>query len=171
MTAPHRPVTGEDTGPRPITIFGPDFPFPFDDWLGHPVSWEDDPNFLGAFKGALPGHYRYNHRMYCHFMQDQMLPQQRGIFMAGDDVGWIPGWVEGAGPAYLTFDIDGLDPAFAPGTGTPEIGGLTIDQGLEIVRGCRGLDLVGDGGVRSRKKRRPSCNGADRARWLITKVS
>lgn len=66
--------------------------------IGDPitVSWEDDPNFLGAFKGALPGHYRYNHRMYCHFMQDEMPPEQRGIFMAGDDVGWIPGWVEGA---------------------------------------------------------------------------
>jgi tryptophan 2-monooxygenase len=66
--------------------------------IGDPitVSWEDDPNFLGAFKGALPGHYRYNHRMYCHFMQDDMPPEQRGIFMAGDDVGWIPGWVEGA---------------------------------------------------------------------------
>lgn len=49
----------------------------------------------------------------------------------------------GAGPVYLSFDIDGLDPAFAPGTGTPEIGGLTSTQGLEIVRGCRGLDLVG----------------------------
>jgi guanidinobutyrase len=49
----------------------------------------------------------------------------------------------GAGPVYLTFDIDGLDPAYAPGTGTPEIGGLTIHQGLEIIRGCRGLDLVG----------------------------
>jgi guanidinobutyrase len=49
----------------------------------------------------------------------------------------------GAGPVYLTFDIDGLDPAYAPGTGTPEIGGLTVHQGLEIVRGCRGLDLVG----------------------------
>ena len=48
-----------------------------------------------------------------------------------------------AGPVYLTFDIDGLDPAYAPGTGTPEIGGLTVHQGLEIVRGCRGLDLVG----------------------------
>jgi guanidinobutyrase len=49
----------------------------------------------------------------------------------------------GAGPVYLSFDIDGLDPAFAPGTGTPEIGGLTTAQGLEIIRGCRGLDLVG----------------------------
>ena len=66
--------------------------------IGDPitVSWEDDPNFLGAFKGALPGHYRYNRRMYCHFMQQQMPEEQRGIFLAGDDVGWIPGWVEGA---------------------------------------------------------------------------
>ncbi|MEM8904921.1 MAG: agmatinase [Actinomycetota bacterium] len=47
------------------------------------------------------------------------------------------------GPVYLSFDIDGLDPAFAPGTGTPEVGGLTVPQALEIVRGCRGLDLVG----------------------------
>jgi len=49
----------------------------------------------------------------------------------------------GAGPVYLTFDIDGLDPAYAPGTGTPEIGGLTVHQGLEIIRGCRGMDVVG----------------------------
>ena len=49
----------------------------------------------------------------------------------------------GGGPVYMSFDIDGLDPAFAPGTGTPEIGGLTSPQALEIIRGCRGLDLVG----------------------------
>ena len=47
------------------------------------------------------------------------------------------------GPVYISFDIDGLDPAFAPGTGTPEIGGLTVPQALEIIRGCRGLDVVG----------------------------
>jgi guanidinobutyrase len=49
----------------------------------------------------------------------------------------------GSGPVYLSFDIDGLDPAFAPGTGTPEVGGLTVPQALEIIRGCAGLDLVG----------------------------
>jgi len=66
--------------------------------VGDPVtiSWEDDPNFLGAFKGALPGHYRYNHRMYTHFMQDTLPPAQRGIFMAGDDVSFTPAWAEGA---------------------------------------------------------------------------
>jgi guanidinobutyrase len=47
------------------------------------------------------------------------------------------------GPVYLTFDIDGLDPAYAPGTGTPEIGGLTVPQGLEIIRGLDGVNLIG----------------------------
>jgi guanidinobutyrase len=46
-------------------------------------------------------------------------------------------------PVYLSFDIDGLDPSVAPGTGTPEPGGLTGAQGLEIIRGCFGLNLVG----------------------------
>lgn len=46
-------------------------------------------------------------------------------------------------PVYLSFDIDGLDPAYAPGTGTPESGGLTTMQGLEIIRGCRGLNFIG----------------------------
>ena len=49
----------------------------------------------------------------------------------------------GQAPCYLSFDIDGIDPAFAGGTGTPEIGGLTVPQALEIIRGCRGLNLVG----------------------------
>jgi guanidinobutyrase len=49
----------------------------------------------------------------------------------------------GKTPVYLSFDIDGLDPAFAPGTGTPEVGGLTVQQGLEIVRGMKGLNVVG----------------------------
>lgn len=49
----------------------------------------------------------------------------------------------GNAPVYLSYDIDSLDPAFAPGTGTVEVGGLTTIQGLEIIRGCAGLNLVG----------------------------
>lgn len=49
----------------------------------------------------------------------------------------------GPGPVYISYDIDSLDPGFAPGTGTPEIGGLTGGQALEIIRGCWGLDIVG----------------------------
>jgi guanidinobutyrase len=47
------------------------------------------------------------------------------------------------GPVYISIDIDGIDPAFAPGTGTVEVGGLTTVQALEIVRACRGLQIVG----------------------------
>ncbi len=47
------------------------------------------------------------------------------------------------GPVYVSLDIDSADPAFAPGTGTPEVGGLTSHQLLQLVRGLRGLDLVG----------------------------
>ena len=46
------------------------------------------------------------------------------------------------GPVYLSFDIDGVDPAFAPGTGTPEVGGLTSREALEVVRALVGFDLV-----------------------------
>jgi agmatinase len=49
----------------------------------------------------------------------------------------------GDAPVYLSFDIDGLDPAFAPGTGTPVPGGLSSAQALELVRGLGDLDLVG----------------------------
>lgn len=51
--------------------------------------------------------------------------------------------VVGEAPAYLSFDIDALDPAFAPGTGTPEIGGFTTREALHLLRALRGLDLVG----------------------------
>ena len=51
--------------------------------------------------------------------------------------------VVGDGPTYVSFDVDSLDPAFAPGTGTPEVGGLSTREAMELVRGCAGLDIVG----------------------------
>ena len=51
--------------------------------------------------------------------------------------------VAGDGPTYLSYDIDSLDPVFAPGTGTPEAGGLSMIEALRIVRGLRGIDFVG----------------------------
>jgi agmatinase len=51
--------------------------------------------------------------------------------------------VAGDGPTYVSFDIDGIDPAFAPGTGTPEVGGLTTREVLEILRGLKGANIVG----------------------------
>ncbi|MEZ4860007.1 MAG: agmatinase [Caldilineaceae bacterium] len=49
----------------------------------------------------------------------------------------------GAGPAYLSFDIDFVDPTFAPGTGTPEVGGFTSAQSQKLIRGLAGLNFVG----------------------------
>jgi len=51
--------------------------------------------------------------------------------------------VVGDGPVYISFDIDSLDPAFAPGTGTPEVGGLTTLEAQLLIRGCQGLNCVG----------------------------
>ena len=87
------------------------------------VSWEADENFLGAFKGALPGHYRYNHRIYGHFMQDALPARERGLFLAGDGVSWTPAWVEGAVQTALNAvwgilaHLGGRTPAANPGPG------------------------------------------------------
>ncbi len=51
--------------------------------------------------------------------------------------------VVGDGPTYISFDVDGLDPVYAPGTGTPEIGGLTTIEAQALLRGLSGLDIVG----------------------------
>jgi guanidinopropionase len=51
--------------------------------------------------------------------------------------------VVGQAPCYLSFDIDCLDPAFAPGTGTPEAGGFTVREAMRMLRGLRGLNLIG----------------------------
>jgi lysine 2-monooxygenase len=60
------------------------------------VTWETEPHFMGAFKGNLPGHYRYQRRLFTHFMQETLPLDQRGVFLAGDDVSWTGGFAEGA---------------------------------------------------------------------------
>jgi agmatinase len=68
--------------------------------------------------------------------------------------------IVGDAPTYLSFDVDSLDPAFAPGTGTPEVGGLTTLQALEIVRGCVGLDIIGGDVVEVAPQYDPTSNTA-----------
>lgn len=106
--------------------------------VGDPItiSWEADPYFLGAFKGALPGHYRYNQRMYGHFMQDDLPAAERGIFLAGDDVSFTPAWVEGAVQTSLNAvwgivrQLGGQCPENNPGPGErfPEIGPIALQE-------------------------------------------
>jgi monoamine oxidase len=66
--------------------------------VGPPVaiSWENEPHFGGAFRTSLPGHYRYQRRLFTHFRQDDFAPERRGFFLSGDDISWTPGFAEGA---------------------------------------------------------------------------
>ncbi|MEZ8140708.1 agmatinase [Enterovibrio norvegicus FF-33] len=68
---------------------------------------------------------------------------EAAIDMSAEDIANHVKALVGNQPVYLTFDIDCLDPAFAPGTGTPVIGGMTSDKALRILRGLRGINLVG----------------------------
>jgi agmatinase len=68
--------------------------------------------------------------------------------------------VVGDGPTYISFDVDGLDPAYAPGTGTPEAGGLTPREAQAILRGLKGLDIVGGDVVEVAPQYDPTTNTA-----------
>lgn len=68
--------------------------------------------------------------------------------------------IVGGGPTYLSFDIDSLDPSFAPGTGTPEMGGMTSREVLELIRGLKGLNLVGGDVVEVAPQYDPTTNTA-----------
>jgi agmatinase len=68
--------------------------------------------------------------------------------------------VVGDGPTYISFDVDGLDPAYAPGTGTPEAGGLTPREAQAILHGLKGLDIVGGDVVEVAPQYDPASNTA-----------
>jgi agmatinase len=68
--------------------------------------------------------------------------------------------VVGDGPTYISFDVDGLDPAYAPGTGTPEAGGLTPREAQAILRGLAGIDIVGGDVVEVAPQYDPTSNTA-----------
>ncbi len=76
----------------------------------------------------------------------------------------------GEGPTYLSFDIDSLDPAFAPGTGTPEAGGLTAREALELIRGMRGVNLVGGDGSKSLRPTIPPTTTAQNGARILFEI-
>jgi agmatinase len=78
--------------------------------------------------------------------------------------------VVGDGPTYISFDIDSLDPAFAPGTGTPEVGGLTTREALELVRGCAGLDVIGGDVVEVAPQYDATTNTAQAAAQILFEI-
>jgi len=78
--------------------------------------------------------------------------------------------VIGAGPAYFSFDIDSLDPAFAPGTGTPEVGGLTTREALQLIRGMQGLDIIGGDVVEVAPQYDPTTNTAHNGAQMLFEI-
>ena len=92
-----------------------------------------------GIRGPMYGEDDFDfHRAHGITVVDIDQVKSRGIAAVVADIRRIA-----TGPAYMTFDIDGVDPAFAPGTGTPEVGGLTSHEAQWLVRGLAGLDLVG----------------------------
>jgi agmatinase len=78
--------------------------------------------------------------------------------------------VVGSGPTYLSFDVDSLDPAFAPGTGTPEVGGLSTREAMELIRGCAGLDIVGGDVVEVAPQYDATTNTAQAAAQMLFEI-
>jgi agmatinase len=68
--------------------------------------------------------------------------------------------IVGDGPTYVSFDVDGLDPAFTPGTGTPEAGGLTPREAQAILHGLKGIDIIGGDVVEIAPQYDPTSNTA-----------
>lgn len=78
--------------------------------------------------------------------------------------------VIGDGPAYFSFDVDSLDPAYAPGTGTPEVGGLTTREALELIRGMKGMNIVGADVVEVAPQYDPTTNTAQNAAQMLFEI-
>ena len=78
--------------------------------------------------------------------------------------------IAGDGPTYLSFDIDSLDPAFAPGTGTPEVGGLTTRESMQLIRGMKGLNIVGGDVVEVAPQYDPTSNTAQHGAQMLFEI-
>jgi agmatinase len=92
-----------------------------------------------GIRGPMYGEDDFDfHRQHGITMLDIEQVKARGV-------GWVIGEIHRivVGQSYVTFDIDSVDPAFAPGTGTPEVGGLTSHEAQRLVRGLAGLSLIG----------------------------
>ena len=78
--------------------------------------------------------------------------------------------IAGDGPTYFSFDIDSLDPAFAPGTGTPEVGGLSTREAIQLIRGMKGLNIVGGDVVEVAPQYNPTTNTAHHGAQMLFEI-
>ena len=78
--------------------------------------------------------------------------------------------VVGDGPVYISFDVDGLDPVYAPGTGTPEAGGYSMFEAQKMIRGLQGLNIVGGDVVEVAPPFDPTGNTALNAATILFEI-
>lgn len=78
--------------------------------------------------------------------------------------------VVGDAPTYFSFDIDSLDPAYAPGTGTPEVGGLTTREAMQLIRGMKGLNIIGGDVVEVAPQYDPTSNTAQNGAQMLFEI-
>ena len=78
--------------------------------------------------------------------------------------------VVGTGPVYVSFDVDGLDPAYAPGTGTPEVGGLTPREAQQLLHGLQGLNVIGGDVVEIAPQYDPTSNTAQVGAQMLFEI-
>lgn len=78
--------------------------------------------------------------------------------------------VIGDGATYFSFDVDSLDPVYAPGTGTPEVGGLTTREAMQIIRGMKGANLVGGDVVEVAPPYDPTTNTAQNGAQMLFEI-
>lgn len=87
--------------------------------------------------------YDFEDRDFADAVGIRVIPIEEFHARGVDDVMAEAREIAGTGETYVSYDIDFIDPAFAPGTGTPEVGGPNSFQALQVVRGLRGLNVVG----------------------------
>lgn len=93
--------------------------------------------------GLRGGVNDFNHEIFGRSVGVRMMNIQEAVTLGPEKVAAVVRDVVGDGPTYVTFDIDCIDPGLAPGTGTPEVGGFLPREAQAMLRGLRGLDIVG----------------------------
>ena len=124
---------------------------------------------LNGEQFQIPAHLALGHLTRMVALGNSGQTRDGGVF---EDLGWQAvareaKRVVGNGPAYLTFDVDGLDPVYAPGTGTPEAGGITMREAQRLIRELTGLDFIGGDVVEVSPPLDPSGNTALHAATIL----
>lgn len=176
ITYPILKAMGRDA---PVGLVHVDAHFDTDGWMGNSKFYHGAPFRQAVLEGVLnpertiqigirgPSepvwHFSYESGMTVIHIEDF-------VEMGVEEVIQKVREVVGDCSTYISFDVDGLDPAYAPGTGTPEVGGLTSREAQALIRGLRGLNLVGGDVVEVAPQYDPTTNTARAAAQMMFEI-